>query len=306
MKAVICSKYGPPEVLQVKRIDKPVPESNEILIKIMASDVNSADVRVRGLDVNGFIKTVMRFVLGFNKPRKSVLGTVFSGTVEKVGKKVSNFNAGDEVYGITGFKFGAYAEYITLSDKSVVAIKPFNATFEEAAAIPFGRHTAVYFWERAKISGTVNAKVLIYGATGAVGTAAIQIAQYYNARITAVCSENGQALVKELGVSDIVLYDREDFTKMAGKYDVVFDAAGKTSKKQCFHLLADKGRFVTVAGLESAKERKEQLEFLRKLFENGKYKAIIDRIHSIDEIVEAHRYVDEGHKKGNVVIKLQG
>lgn len=304
MKAVVYTKYGSPEVLQVERINKPAPKNDEILIKIMASVVNSADIRVRSLDVNGFIKIVMRIVLGFNKPRKSVLGVVFSGIVEEIGEKVSNFNTGDEVYGMTGFKFGTYAEYITISNKSVVVKKPSNATFEEAAAIPFGGHTAIYFFERAKISERVNPKILIYGATGAVGTAAIQIAKYYNAQITAICSKNGQALVKELGVSNIILYDKEDFTKTAEKYDIVFDAVGKTSKKQCIHLLTAKGFFLTVAGLESAKERKEQLEFLRELFEKGDYKAIIDRIYSIDEIVEAHRYVDKGHKKGNVVIKI--
>jgi NADPH:quinone reductase-like Zn-dependent oxidoreductase len=305
MKAVICTKYGTPEVLKIVEIEKPTPKDNEVLIKIVASAVNSGDVRVRGLVVTGFLKIVMRFVLGFNRPRKPILGTVFSGVIEHTGKNVKGFGNGDEVFGLTGFKFGAHAEYITLSEKNIIAKKPVNATFEEAAAILFGGQTAVYFLEeKAKISEKENPKILIYGATGSVGTAAIQIAKFYNAQITAVCSEAGQNLVKELGVDDIVFYDKEDFTKRTEKFDIIFDAVGKTSKKQCATLLNDKGYYGTVGGLEVAAERIEQLEFLRKLFENGKYKATIDRVYSIDEIVDAYRYVDTSRKKGNVVLKI--
>ena len=305
MKAIICTKYGAPEeVLKIVDVEKPLPKDNEVLIKIMASTVNSADVRVRGLAVKGFLKIVMRFVLGFNKPRKPILGVVFSGVVEQIGKNIKDFKAGDEVFGLTGFKFGAHAEYITLSDKSIIAPKPINATFEEAAAILFGGQSAVYFLEKAKITEKTNPKILIYGATGSVGTAVIQIAKYYNAQITTVCSERGQNLVKELGVNDVILYDKEDFTKRQEKFDIVFDAVVKTTKKQCTPLLNEKGRYVTVEGLDVAAERKEQLEFLRKLFEAGKYQAIIDKIYSIDEVVEAHRYVDTGKKKGNVVLKI--
>jgi NADPH:quinone reductase-like Zn-dependent oxidoreductase len=304
MKAVICTKYGAPEVLKIDSVEKPVPGDREILIKIMAAAVNSADVRVRSLDVGGFLKIIMRFVLGFNRPRKPVLGIVFSGIVEQTGKDVKTFKNGDEVFGITGFKFGTYAEYITLSDRSITALKPVNATFEEAAAIPFGGHTAIYFLDRAKISEKKRPDILIYGATGSVGTAAIQIAKYSHAKITAVCSESGQELVKELGADDIILYDREDFSKRPEKFDIVFDAVGKTSKKQCTSLLKKNGCYVTVGGLETAVERKEHLELLRKLFESGNYKATIDRTFSIDAIVEAHRYIDTGRKKGNVVVKI--
>jgi NADPH:quinone reductase-like Zn-dependent oxidoreductase len=305
MKAVICTKYGTPEVLKIVEIEKPTPKDNEVLIKIVASAVNSGDVRVRGLVVTGFLKVVMRFVLGFNKPRKPILGTVFSGVIEQTGKNVKGFVNGVEVFGLTGFKFGAHAEYITLSGKSVIAKKPVNATFEEAAAILFGGQTAVYFLEeKAKISEKENPKILIYGATGSVGTAAIQIAKFYNTQITVVCSEAGENLVKELGVDDIVFYEKEDFTKRTEKFDIIFDAVGKTSKKQCAPLLNDKGYYGTVGGLEVAAERIEQLEFLRKLFENGKYKATIDRVYSIDEIVDAYRYVDTSRKKGNVVLKI--
>jgi NADPH:quinone reductase-like Zn-dependent oxidoreductase len=304
MKAVICTKYGPPEVLRIDRVKKPVPKHNEILIKVMASAVNSGDIRVRGLVVEGFLKIVMRFVLGFTKPRKPILGTVFSGIVEQVGRSVQDFKIGDGVFGATGFNFGTYAEYIALSEKSVVTLKPSNATFEEAAAIPFGGQTAIYFLEKAKIAGRTNPKVLIYGATGAVGTAAIQVAKHYNAEVTAVCSENGVNLVREIGAHKIILYNKEDFTKSVEKFDIIFDAVGKISKKQCAHLLNKDGKYVTVGGLQVAAERKEQLELLRELFEKGKYKATIDRTYTIDEIVEAHRYVDTGRKKGNVVLKI--
>jgi NADPH:quinone reductase-like Zn-dependent oxidoreductase len=306
MKAVICTKYGPPEVLQIQDVSKPIPKDSEILVKIVATAVNSGDVRVRALDVKGFMKTVMRLVLGFSKPRKPILGTVFSGRVEQVGKNVSKFKIADEVFGITGFKFGTYAEYIAVSEKSVVVKKPFNATFEEAAAICFGGQTAYYFLEKAKISKKANLKVLVYGATGAVGTAAIQIAKYHNAEVTAVCSEQGKELVKELGADKIILYDKEDYTKTAEKFDIIFDAVGKITKRQSGHLLNKGGIFKSVEGFDMASEEIKQLEFLRKLFEKGKYKATIDRIYSIDEIVVAHRYVDTGRKKGNVVIKIGG
>lgn len=305
MKAVICTRYGAPEVLKVAEVEKPVPKDNEILIKIMSSAVNSADVRVRSLDVKGFLKIVMRLVLGFNKPRRQILGTVFSGVIEQTGKYVTDFNQGNEVFGLTGLKFGAHAEYITLSDKSIIVSKPVNATFEEAAAILFGGQAAIYFLEeKAKISEKENPRILIYGATGSVGTAAIQISNYFNAQITAVCSEKGQTVVKGLGVENIILYDKEDFTKVAVKQDIIFDAVGKTNKNQCTPLLKNNGCYVTVGGLDNATERKGQLDLLRLLFEAGKYKAAIDKIYSIDEAIEAHRYVDTGRKKGNVVLKI--
>lgn len=304
MKAVICPHYGPPEVLRIERIRKPVPKDNEILVKIIASAVNSGDVRVRGLAVEGFLKIAMRFVLGFSKPRKPVLGTVFSGIVEHVGKTVQDFKVGDHVYGTTGFSFGAHAEYIILSRKSIVTRKPSNATFEEAAAIAFGGQTAIYFLRKGKLAEKLAPRILIYGATGSVGTAAIQVAKHYNADVTAVCSENGQHLARELGADKIILYTREDFTQSPHKFDMIFDAVGKTSERQCSHLLTQGGVYKTVGGLEYAAEEKEQLEFLRELFEKGQYKAAIDRTYSMDDVVDAHRYVDTGRKKGNVVLKI--
>jgi len=302
MSAVVCPKYGPPEVLEIREIARPVPKDGEILVRIMATPVNSADVRIRGLVVAGFMRIVMRLVLGFNKPRNSVLGTVFSGRVEQTGKRVNQFKVGDEVFGTTGFQLGANAEYLVVPEKGCVTHKPVNASFIEAAALPFGGQTAIYFLEKAKIAERSNPRVLIYGATGSVGTAALQIARHYQATVTAVCSTSGSSLVEELGVADIVLYDQEDFTKRPDTFDIIFDAVGKTTKQQCKHLLNPGGRFVTVDGLDVAAEKKEYLEFLRKLFENNEYDAVIDKVFPLAEVVAAHRYVDTGRKKGNVVL----
>ncbi|OWY22865.1 NAD(P)-dependent alcohol dehydrogenase [Sphingobacteriales bacterium UPWRP_1] len=304
MKAVICTKYGPPEVLILTQVEKPVPKDNEILVAIKATAVNSGDVRVRALAVEGFLKIVMRFVLGFTKPRKPILGTVFSGIVAQVGSKVQNFSAGDEVYGITGFRFGTYAEYIAVAEKSVITHKPANATFEEAAAILFGGQTAIYFLQKAKIAERVNPSVLIYGATGAVGTAAVQLAKYYHARVTAVCSSNGQDLANKLGADKVILYDKEDLSQIPEKFDIFFDAVGKAPQKQALNMLNKGGSYQTVGGLDVADDKIEQLQLLRTLFEQGSYQATIDRVFTLDEIVEAHRYVDTGRKKGNVVVKI--
>lgn len=303
MKAVICTKYGPPEVLQIQEIPKPVPNSNQLLVKIMATAVNSGDVRVRSLDVKGFMKLIMRLVLGISKPRKPVLGTVFSGIVESVGKNVSRFKQGDKVFGMTGFQFGTYAEYITVNQNSNVLEMPVNATFEEAAAIIFGGQTAIYFLNKARMAERPFPKILIIGATGSVGTAAIQLAKHYNADITAVCSSQGLELVKSLGVSNIVLYDRQTDTGLTGKFDIVFDAVGKSNRKICKNLLNENGIFKTVS-LGYASESVAQLQLLKELFEMGSYKAVIDKTLSLDEMVEAHKYVDTGRKKGNVVIRI--
>lgn len=305
MKAVICEKYGAPEVLKLSRIDLPTAGENEIRIKIKATAVNSGDIRVRGLAVEGFLKIVMRFVLGFNKPRNPILGIVYAGIVDQVGKNVTQFQVNDEVFGLTGFKFGAYAEYMTISAKSMVAKKPKNATFEEAAALVFGAHTAISFLTKAKIESNPNPNVLIYGATGAVGTSAVQIAKHFNARVVAVCGEHGVSLTEKLGADRILVYTQDDFTRLNEKFDIIFDAVGKISKKQCKSLLKENGIFKTVGGLEVASEQISQLELVRTLFEHGKYNPTIDKTFAMEQIVEAHRYVDSGRKKGNVVIQIQ-
>jgi len=304
MKAVICTKYGSPEVLQIQEVEKPIPKNNQILIKIVATAVNSGDVRVRSLDVNGFLKVIMRLVLGISKPRKPILGTVFSGVVETVGDKVSKFKVGDKVFGMTGFNFGTYAEYIAINQDSNVLEMPRNATFDDAVSLIFGGQTAIYFLEKAKIVEMSNPKILIIGATGSVGTGAIQIARHHNADITVVCSSEGFELVKSLGVYNVILYDKVDFTKQTNKFDIIFDAVGKTNKQECKHLLKEKGEYKSVDGSGYASETLKQLQLLKKLFEKGKFKAVIDKVFPMDKIVEAHRYVDTGRKKGNVVLRI--
>ncbi|HKK74959.1 MAG TPA: NAD(P)-dependent alcohol dehydrogenase [Saprospiraceae bacterium] len=304
MKAVICPKYGPPEVLQIKEIPIPTPKANEILVQVVASPVNTADTRIRGLSVKGFMRFVMRLALGFTKPRQKVLGTIFSGIVVQTGDQVSRFQVGDKVFGSTGFKLKTNAEYVCLKGNGVISPKPANASFEEAAALPFGGQTAIYFLEKAKIKEKENPTVLIYGATGAVGCASLQIAKYYQAEVTAVCSSRGTALAKELGADHIFRYDQEDFTQTSKKFDIIFDAVGKTSKKICRPLLKPDGRFLTVEGMDVAAEKTEQLDLLRKLFETGLYQAVIDKIYPMEEVVAAHTYVDSGRKKGNVVLQI--
>lgn len=303
MKAVVCKQYGAPEVLSIIETKKPIPKENEVLIRIKATAVNSADVRVRALDVPKYLKLIMRFALGFVKPRKPILGTVLSGIIEKTGAKITSFKEGDEVFAMTGFKFGAYAEYITLKENASIALKPKNASFEEAAAIIFGGSTAIHFLTKAMINDATK-NILIYGATGSVGSSAIQIAKHYNANITAVCSKNGEGLVKNLGIDNVIIYEEENFTQNKNKYDIIFDAVGKTSKKKCINSLSKNGIFVTVGGLDVASETKEQLVLLKNLFEKNKLNAVIDKVYTLDDIVEAHRYVDTKRKKGNVVITV--
>ncbi|KQC02843.1 NADPH:quinone reductase [Pedobacter sp. Hv1] len=304
MKAAICSQYGPPEVLQLQEVAMPLCKDNEILVKIMATAVNSGDVRVRGLVVSGFLKIVMRLVLGFFKPRRPILGTVYAGIVVETGKNISQFKVDEKVFGITGFKFGTYAEYISVNEKSIVTHMPINASFEAAASLPFGWHTAIHFLERAGIENVKKPKVLIYGSTGSVGVAAVQLANYFNVALTVVCSSEGRELMRNLGVDNVICYDLQDFTQTPQKFDIIFDAVGKTSKPVCKHLLNTGGNFVTVGGLDMATEKVIHLQFIRQLFEKRKCRAIIDRVYPFSDIVAAHAYVDAGRKKGDVVVTM--
>ncbi|HMR15024.1 NAD(P)-dependent alcohol dehydrogenase [Mariniflexile maritimum] len=305
MRAITCEKYGPPNVLKLVDLPKPKPNNNEVLIKIMATTVNSGDVRVRGLKVDGFLlRFFMRLVIGFNKPRNTVLGITFSGIIEKVGKKVSTYKTGDTVFGITGFKFGTYAEYIVLNKNDVFIKKPMNATFAEAAALSFGGSTALYFLNKTAITKMPGLNILIYGATGSVGTAAIEISKYYKAQVTSVCSNEGEKLARKLGSNYVIVYTEADFTLPSNTYDIVFDAVGKISKKDCKKILRENGTYISVKGLDYAKETKAQLTFLKTLFESNQLHANIDKTFSLEEIIEAHEYVDSGRKKGNVVIDI--
>jgi NADPH:quinone reductase-like Zn-dependent oxidoreductase len=304
MKAVVCRQYGSPEVLQICEVDLPVCRNNEILIRVMATSVNSGDVKVRGLALNGFMKLMMRLVLGFFRPRKSILGNVYAGVVEGVGKNTNRFKKGDKVFGMTGFNFGTYAEYICIKEKSFVGIMPGNARFEEATSLPFGWHTAIYFFEKAGIKAFKKPAILVYGATGSVGVSAVQLAQYFDADLTVVCSSSGKDLMESLDVKKLIFYDREDFTKSDKKFDFIFDAVGKISKRKCKNLLNPNGKFLTVGGWDMAIAKVSQLKLIAELFEKGKCRAVIDKVYPFCEIVRAHQYVDTGRKKGNVVVTL--
>jgi NADPH:quinone reductase-like Zn-dependent oxidoreductase len=304
MIAAVCKRYGPPEVLQIQEVTKPICKDNEILVKILAASVNSGDVRVRGLAVSGILKVIMRFVLGFFGPRYSVLGIVFAGVVEEKGDKTNRFAIGEKVFGITGFKFGTHAQYVSVRESSIMTEMPVNATFEEAASLPFGWHTAIYFLKKAGIESRKRPKVLIYGATGSVGLAAIQLAQYFDSELTAVCSSRGSEAMMFLSVNDVIYYDLHDFTQTSQTFDIIFDAVGKTSKSFCKHLLEKGGTFVTVAGLDTATPEIAHLDLIRQLWEAGMCRAIIDRVYPLTEIVAAHAYVDTGRKKGDVVLTI--
>lgn len=305
MKAAICCAYGEPEVLRFTELEKPAVGKHELLVRNYATAVHSADVRIRRLDAKGYLmKCIMRLALGFNKPRNPVLGVVFAGVVEQTGSEVSTFAVGDEVYGMTGMKMGTYAQYVTVSENGFVTLKPSGSTFEEAAALPFGGQAATYFLGKAGISTFRFPKVLVYGASGAVGSAAVQIARYYGAYVTAVCSTFNQKMVEGLGANQVLPYDQSDFAMLKEKYDIIFDAVGKITREQCSSMLAGNGKFVTVGGMSYASEKIEQLQLLSKLYEAGKLQASIDKVLPFEKLVEAHRYVETGRKRGNVVMRL--
>jgi NADPH:quinone reductase-like Zn-dependent oxidoreductase len=302
MKAVICTKYGAPEVLQLKEVEKPVPRDNEVLIKIHATTITAGDIRIRSFHVPASQRLLTRIFLGFRKPRKPILGIELAGEIEAIGKAVTRFKNGDPIFASTLTKFGAYAEYICLPESGIIAIKLTNATFEEAAAIPIGGITALYFLRRADIKE--GKRVLIYGASGSVGSYAVQLARYFGAKVTAVCSTSNMEWVKALGADKVIDYRKEDVMKRGELYDIIFDAVGKNSKVYFKNALPSTGVYVSVEGQGVARQRVEDLIFLKGLFEAGNIKPVIDRKYTLEHIVEAHRYVEEGHKKGNVIITV--
>ncbi|MEH7358909.1 NAD(P)-dependent alcohol dehydrogenase [Priestia megaterium] len=303
MKAMVCTKYGKPDVFQLKEVEKPTPKENEILVKIYATTVTSGDCRVRSFNSPLLLWLPMRIVLGLRKPRKPILGVELAGEVEEVGKNVTKFKKGDQLFAMTDMKFGGYAEYICLTEKGTIAIKPENITYEEAASISFGGTTALHFFRKGNIQ--VGQKVLIYGASGAVGTAAVQLASYYGAEVTGVCSAKNSELVKSLGANHVVNYQTEDFIKKEKRYDLIFDAVGKITKNQCKEALALNGQFVSVEGQGIAKVETKDLLFLKKLMQEESIKSVIDRRYSLEQIPEAHEYVETGRKVGNVAVVLQ-
>lgn len=304
MKAIVCTQYGPPEVLRLQEVAKPSPKDNEILVRVHATTVAAGDLRVRGFDSPPLLWLPMRLVLGLKKPRKPILGIELAGEVEAVGSKVTRFKPGDHVFALTGMRFGAHAEYVCLAENGMVALKPAKVSHEEAAALPVGANTALHFLRKGHLRQ--GQKVLIYGASGSVGTFAVQLAKHVGAHVTGVCSTANLDLVRSLGADAVIDYTREDFAARGETYDLVFDAVGKLKQPQCKPALAPNGAYVTVDGQGIARERLEDLIYLGELLEQGAIRSIIDRRYALEEIPEAHRYVEQGRKKGNVIIRLLG
>lgn len=317
MKAIVYNQYGSPEVLQMKEVEKPFPKHNEILLRIKATAVNSGDVRLRKAD-----PFAVRFIFGLIKPKINILGSVFSGEVESVGVDVKQFKVGDHVFGHTDMRFGAYSEYICLAENGSMALKPVNISHEEAAAIPFGGVTALHFIKKARIEA--NQKVLVVGASGAVGSAAVQLAKSYGAIVTGVCSTANIDLVKSIGADHVIDYTKEDFTLNGITYDVIFDTVKAISISKSVKSLNKNGIMIlsaaglpemlqglwismtstikVIAGVTS--HAAADIVFLKELIEKGKFKPVVDRSYPLEHIVEAHAYVEKGHKKGNVIISI--
>jgi NADPH:quinone reductase-like Zn-dependent oxidoreductase len=317
MNAAVYTQYGPPSVLQLKEVTKPIPKENEILLRIRATAVNSGDVRLRKAD-----PFAVRFIFGLLKPKINILGSVFSGEVKNVGKQVKHFKVGDQVFGHANMSFGAYAEYICVSEDGSLALKPATISHNEAAGIPFGGVTALHFIKKAMIKP--NQKVLIVGSSGAVGSAAIQLAKSYGAIVTGVCSKANIDLVKSIGADKVIDYTKEDFTQNGEIYDVIFDAVNTISVSRSLKSLAKNGVMVLSAagmleiiqGLWISLTTKRKvitgvishsaaaIIYLKELIETGKLKPVMDRTYPLEQIAEAHAYVEKGHKKGNVIITI--
>ncbi len=309
MKAFICTRYGPPEVLQPREVEKPTPEDDEVLIKIHATAVTASDIFIRGSQIPIQYWIPMRLMIGLTKPRKSIIGLVLAGEIESVGINIKRFKTGDHVYGLTGFGLGAYAEYKCMKETDstygCLALKPNNISWEEATVAAYGGLLAFQYMEKGEILCGQN--VLIYGASGTTGTTAVQFAKYLGARVTAVCSTTNLEMVKSLGADAVIDYTREDTVTPGVQYDFILDAVGKMKtsrlKDACKKALAPGGKYVSIDD-GSLKLDSGRLALIRKLVEAGHIMPVLDKCYPFEEIAEAHRYVENGHKKGGVAVKI--
>jgi NADPH:quinone reductase-like Zn-dependent oxidoreductase len=305
LKAVVCTRYGPPEVLRLEEVATPVPRKNEVRMRISATAVTSSDCYLRGLRLSPAYRIMARLAIGWNAPRQPVLGMVLSGEVDSVGPDAKSFEVGERVFGFNQHRFGTYAQYVCWPEDGLLATRPANLTDEETAAIPYGGLLALHFLRRAGVRA--GQRVLIYGASGAVGTSAVQLARHFGAQVTGVCSAANVDLVASLGATTVIDYTSEDFTERATRYDLILDAVGKrksaASLRQCRRALASGGACVSVDN-GTPKLRREDLVLLGELATKGEIAPVTDRRYPLDDIVEAHRYVDNGHKRGNVVVAV--
>jgi len=305
MKAVVCTRYCPPEVLRLEELATPVPAKNEVRIRILATAVTSSDCYVRGLDLSPAYRIMARVVLGWNAPRQPVLGMVLSGVVDSVGPDGKALEVGERVFGLDQRRFGTYAQFVCWPEDGLLTTRPANLTDEEAAAIPYGGLLALHFLRKAEVRA--GQRVLIFGASGAVGTSAVQLARHFGGQVTGVCSAANAGLVASLGATTVIDYQSEDFTEQPARYDLILDAVGKRKSaaalRNCRRVLAAGGACVSVDD-GRPKLRREDLVLLSELATTGEIAPVIDRRYPLDEIVEAHRYVDGRHKRGNVVIAV--
>lgn len=322
MKAIVAIQFGSPDVLKLAEVKRPAPKDNELLIRVIATTVNVGDIRMRSFDVPPIFWLPARMTLGFTKPKNPIYGMELAGMVEAVGKDVTRFKPGEAVFASTlDEKFGAHAEYKCLREDAAIAIKPQNISFEEAATLSIGANTALYFLQAAGIQP--GQQVLIYGASGSVGTFAVQLARHFGAEVTGVCSARNMALVKSLGADRVIDYTRTDFTKTGETYDIIFDTVGKTAFSQCNQTLKNGGVYLStvlaggpLAAWWSARATGKRIiggtaphneagmVFLKELAEAGRLKPVIDRCYPLEAVAEAHRYVETGRKAGNVVIQV--